>query len=75
MKNQKKYKTIVIKAYKVIFFMPAIEIGRICLIKKGKNTGKKAKISSIIDDNTVELSLLENNKKEKISIRHIEPLE
>lgn len=52
--------------------MPAIEKGRVCVKKSGRDAGEKCVIVKVISESFVEIS---NGKKvSRASIRHLEPL-
>ncbi|MBD3389719.1 50S ribosomal protein L14e [Candidatus Micrarchaeota archaeon] len=52
--------------------MAAIEEGRICIKKMGKDSGDEVVIIKIIDDNFVMVKGAKG-KESRVSIRHIEP--
>jgi large subunit ribosomal protein L14e len=52
--------------------MAAIEEGRICIKKMGKDSGEEVTISKIIDGNFVMVKDAKG-KEMKVSIRHLEP--
>jgi len=52
--------------------MPAIEKGRICVKKAGRDAGEKVAIVKIVDESFVEIS--DGKKVSKCSIRQLEPL-
>ncbi|VVB57810.1 50S ribosomal protein L14e [Candidatus Anstonella stagnisolia] len=51
--------------------MVAIKQGRICVITAGRDAGKKAIVTGVLEGNFVEVSV--GNKKRRASIRHLEP--
>lgn len=52
--------------------MAAIEEGRICIKKMGKDSGDEVVITKIIDDNFVMVKGAKGNES-RVSIRHLEP--
>jgi len=62
----------------VVRWMPAIEIGRICVKVAGREAGRKCVIVDIIDDNFVLVTgpkSLTGVKRRRVNIKHIEPLD
>jgi len=58
--------------------MPAIEVGRICVIIAGRRAGKKCVIVDIIDENFVLVTGPQNItgvKRRRMNIKHLEPLD
>jgi len=53
--------------------MAAIQVGRICIRKAGKDAGKKCVITKLVDENFVEAKVTGAKKAHKVSIRHLEP--
>lgn len=56
--------------------MPAIEIGRICVITAGRRAGRKCVIVDIIDENFVLVTGPQNItgvKRRRMNIKHLEP--
>ena len=53
-------------------FMAAIEVGRICVKKMGKESGEEVAITKIVDDNFVMVKNAKG-KESRVSIRHLEP--
>ncbi len=53
--------------------MPAIEVGRKCIVKKGSLMGQQVEIVEIIDDNFVKIKNAKGKEK-RMSIKHLEPL-
>lgn len=51
--------------------MVAMKQGRICVITAGRDAGKKAIITNVLQGNFVEISV--GSKKRRASIRHLEP--
>jgi len=51
--------------------MVAIKNGRICVITAGRDAGKKAIVTNVLQGNFVEISV--GSKKRRASIRHLEP--
>ncbi len=57
--------------------MPAIEIGRICIKQRGRETGKKCVIVDIIDKSFVLVTgprKLSGVKRRRVNIGHLQPL-
>ncbi|MFH1285659.1 MAG: 50S ribosomal protein L14e [Candidatus Micrarchaeota archaeon] len=54
--------------------MPAIEKGRICYKKTGRDAGKKCVIISVSKGNFVEIVAQGRKKKRKCNISHLEAL-
>ena len=51
--------------------MPAIEEGRVCLMKAGRRKGEEVTITKVLDENFV---MVKGKKKErKVSVKHLEP--
>ncbi len=62
----------------MVRWMPAIEIGRICVKVAGREAGRKCVIVDIIDDNFVLVTgpkSLTGVKRRRVNIKHIEPLD
>ena len=58
--------------------MPAIEIGRICVIMAGRRAGRKCVIVDIIDENFVLVTGPQNItgvKRRRMNIKHLEPID
>lgn len=53
-------------------FMAAIEEGRICVKKMGKDSGEEVTITKVIDKNFVMIKDAKG-KESRVSIRHLEP--
>ena len=56
--------------------MPAIEIGRICIKTKGRETGKRCVVLDLIDKNFVLITGpkgVSGVKRRRINISHLEP--
>lgn len=54
--------------------MPAIEVGRICVKKKGRDAGNEVVITKIIDNNFVLVKPAKGKGKERrCAIIHLEP--
>lgn len=51
--------------------MVAIKPGRICVVTMGRDAGKKAIVTKLLDGNFVEISM--GSKKRRSSVRHLEP--
>ncbi len=51
--------------------MPAIERGRVCLLMKGRKTGKKAIIAEVENNNTV--IVIVDGKEKRYNMRHLFP--
>ncbi|MEM2963575.1 MAG: hypothetical protein QXW70_03140 [Candidatus Anstonellales archaeon] len=54
--------------------MPAIEVGRECIITRGRESGKRCKIIKLLNQNFVQIHVEGSKKERRISIRHLEPL-
>ena len=54
--------------------MVAIENGRLCVKKSGRDAGRLCVIASIIDNSFVSLICAGRKKARKCNIRHVEPL-
>lgn len=52
--------------------MAAIEVGRICVKKMGRESGEEVTITKIVDDNFV-MAKNAKGKESRVSIRHLEP--
>ncbi|NPA85712.1 MAG: 50S ribosomal protein L14e [Crenarchaeota archaeon] len=58
--------------------MPAIEVGRVCVVIAGRRAGRKCVIVDIIDDKFVVVTgpkELTGVKRRRMNIKHIEPLD
>ncbi len=58
--------------------LPAIEIGRICVITAGRRAGRKCVIVDIIDENFVLVTgpqSITGVKRRRMNIKHLEPLD
>ena len=56
--------------------MPAIEIGRICIKKKGREAGRRCVIVDVIDDNFVLITgpkQLTGVRRRRANVLHLEP--
>lgn len=53
--------------------MAAIEIGRVCILKFGKNAGEQVTITKVVDSNFVMVKGAKG-KERKTNISHIEPV-
>jgi len=53
--------------------MAAIEEGRVCILKFGKNSGEEVTITKVLDDHFVMVKG-RNGKERKANIRHLEPV-
>ena len=53
--------------------MPAIEVGRICIKTKGRDSGEEVVITKVIDENFVMISSPLRGKERKCSVLHLEP--
>ncbi|RLE51032.1 MAG: 50S ribosomal protein L14e [Candidatus Methanomethylicota archaeon] len=56
--------------------MPAIEIGRICVKKKGREAGRRCVIVDVIDDNFVLITgpkQLTGVRRRRANVLHLEP--
>lgn len=51
--------------------MPAIEVGRVCYLQRGRNAGRKAVVIEIGKGSIA--TVLRNGKKESCNIRHLFP--
>lgn len=59
-------------------FLPAIEVGRICIKLSGRESGKRCVIVDVIDKNFVLITGpkgVTGVKKRRVNINHIKPLE
>lgn len=54
--------------------MVAIENGRVCVKKLGRDAGRLCVITSVIDENYAKILCAGRKKKRKCNIKHIEPL-
>ena len=57
--------------------MPAIEIGRVCMKQKGRETGKKCVIIDIMDKSFVLVTgpkKVTGVKRRRVNISHLQPL-
>ncbi len=58
--------------------MPAIEVGRICVKKFGRETGKKCVIIDVMDKSFVLITgpkKVTGVKRRRVNLNHIEPLQ
>ena len=58
--------------------MPAIEIGRLCVKQKGRETGMKCVIVDIVDKSFVLITgpkKVSGVKRRRVNINHLQPLE
>ncbi len=56
--------------------MAAIEVGRVCVKKAGRDAAEKCVITKVIDENFVEIvSQTRRKNPRKCAIRHLEPTE
>ena len=58
--------------------MPAIEIGRICMKQKGRETGKKCVIIDVMDQSFVLVTgpkKVTGVKRRRVNIAHLQPLQ
>jgi len=56
--------------------MAAIEVGRICVKTKGRDSGEKVVVTKVLDDNYVMISSPARKKGDrKCSVLHLEPTE
>ena len=55
--------------------MKGIEVGRVCIKTKGRDSGDKCVIVKVIDANFVELVSKTRQKPRKVNINHIELLD
>lgn len=53
--------------------MPAIDVGRICLKRAGREAGRKAVVVDVLEGNFVLIDGL-NVKRRKCNVRHLFPL-
>ncbi|MBS3068862.1 50S ribosomal protein L14e [Candidatus Micrarchaeota archaeon] len=51
--------------------MVAMKPGRICVVTMGRDAGKKAIVTKMLEGNFAEISI--GNKKRRSSVRHLEP--
>lgn len=56
-----------------VFDMAAIEVGRVCILKFGKNAGEQVTITKVVDSNFVMVKGAKG-KERKTNISHIEPV-
>lgn len=59
-------------------YLPAIEIGRVCVKTRGREAGCKCVIIDIVDENFVLVTGpkgLTGVKRRRVNIKHLEPLE
>lgn len=54
--------------------MVAMENGRVCVKKLGRDAGKLCVITNVIDENFVKIICLGRKKKRKCNARHLEPI-
>ncbi len=54
--------------------MPAIEPGRVCVVKKGARAGEMVTIVEVVSDYTVKVKDTDGKERE-MNIRHLEPTE
>jgi large subunit ribosomal protein L14e len=57
----------------MVIGMAAIQVGRICIKKTGRDAGKKCVITKVVDENFVQAKVTGAKKARKVSIRHLEP--
>jgi len=55
--------------------MKGIEVGRVCIKTKGRDSGDKCVIVKVIDANFVELVSKTRQKPRKVNINHLELLD
>jgi large subunit ribosomal protein L14e len=58
--------------------MPAIEVGRICVKRAGRETGKKCVIIDVMDKSFVLITgpkKVTGVKRKRVNINHVEPLQ
>ena len=58
--------------------MPAIEVGRICVKAKGRETGRKCVIVDVSDKSFVMITgprLVTGVKRRRVNVNHIKPLQ
>lgn len=54
--------------------MAAMEVGRICIKKMGKDSGEEVVVTKLVDDNFVMVrSTSGKGKESRVNIRHLEP--
>ena len=53
--------------------MVAMENGRVCVKKFGRDAGKRCVITNVIDENFVKVLCVGRKKKRKCNVRHLEP--
>jgi large subunit ribosomal protein L14e len=54
--------------------MALVEVGRVCIKKLGRDAGKKAVITKVIDDKFVSIITSSRLKERKCNIKHLEML-
>ena len=54
--------------------MAAIEVGKICVKRRGRDAGKRCVITKVIDDSFVEIAVKGRKTNRKCAILHLEPL-
>lgn len=54
--------------------MPAIEKGRICVLRAGRRAGEEVAITKVVTDNFA-LVRLKNGKERKVAVSQLEPTE
>lgn len=54
--------------------MVAIENGRVCVKKMGRDAGKLCVVTNVVDENYAKVLCVGRKKKRKCSIRHLEPI-
>jgi ribosomal protein L14E/L6E/L27E len=54
--------------------MPAIDKGKICVLKSGRRAGMEVEVTKLVTDNFA-LVRLKNGKERKVAIAHLEPVQ
>jgi len=55
--------------------MVAIENGRVCVKKMGRDAGKLCVITNVTDQNYAKVLCVGRKKKRKCAVKHLEPLD
>ena len=54
--------------------MVAMENGRLCVKKVGRDAGRLCVVTNVVDENFVRILCMGRKKKRKCNARHLEPL-
>ena len=54
--------------------MVAMENGRVCVKRSGRDAGKACVVTNVIDENFVKVLCIGRKKKRKCNVRHLEPM-